>query len=538
MHVYGLAHVAAAGAAADTGNQSNGAEPAACRAIICTHGRQSKWSDYDLHPMLLHRLPSLRFLHPTHVQTLALDRMLDGQPTALTAETGSGKTLAYLVPLLHRLLSLPSPPPTAPSSTMGKQLPKAIVLVPNHLLIRQTAGTLALLAGNAAHVLTHPSDINNQSPPASPHAPLPSVLITTPAALTNHLHTSLPAFMSESGIQTLVLDEADLLLSGSYLAPTQAILRAVPRRAPNRPLLVLAAATLPPARSSKWPLALAQRAIPDLAVIRSSGSHAAPSTLDERFEYLTSTDDAHESGGTGGRGEALSARADKVLDILTDEQNDLRAAIVFTNLAKDVDPLAHYLRQRIDKEAGAWAQVYPMTSLPADSRDQLFTALRRQRNDMKPAVLVATDALARGIDLPSVNLVVHHTFPTDAVAYLHRVGRTARLGKPGVSVALVGAKDVALARGLELGSMGIEPSQDRILDPWPSSTRVTLVTIAVLYLTQVILAPPVQAAQVWQPEAIQSKAIAGVSGARAGAVAWNQRGAVVAGGKLGKARRV
>ncbi|KAI9190163.1 ATP-dependent RNA helicase [Blastocladiella emersonii ATCC 22665] len=376
----------------------------------------------DLHPALFERLSAQKLAEPTFIQSASYKLLssADAPRVALAAETGSGKTLAYLLPLLDRLLHNEKRTGIA-----------ALVLVPTADLARQVAGVVALYGTPQIAPLTHILD--------SPSSPT-SILVTTPAAL-NALPK--PDVMRRlADLDALVIDEADHLLSGGYQAATLDIIAAF--RKSRGTQIILAGATMSD-RSAKWPLALARRALPDLTLVESPRNHCTVPTLNEEFIR------AGPESDVDGRHVAVLSAIDAAA---TDAAHPADIVLVFTRKSDTVPALATALRN----DRPAWTVHAFSRHTDPDDRATLLANLRstRRARSESPTVVVCTDALARGVDLPRVTHVVHHTFPSDATTYLHRVGRTARAGKRGVSIALVGPKDERLAVALERTARGVK----------------------------------------------------------------------------------
>ncbi|KAI9219965.1 P-loop containing nucleoside triphosphate hydrolase protein [Blastocladiella britannica] len=384
------------------------------------------WADTGLHSTLVDRVKHLGLQHPTRIQSLVIPQLLEGQPTAIASETGSGKTLAYVLPVLHQLLVARTqlvPGSSATTTEQTRRRPNAVILVPTADLARQVAGVVSAVGQPlAVQVSTHPLDSHAPSISASP-----LVWVTTPAAVTAAVHARDLATALASA-SSLVVDEADHLLSGGYLASTESILRAAAQMTTSKGLMVaFAGATLATPRSRLWPMAIAQRLVPRLDTVRSAGVFRTTPTLAQEFVRVQSAADR------------LPAVLAAINTHLASGGRNGDVALVFTAKAAAVAPLASALA-----DAPSTQSLNVLAVTDAATRAAAVAAISGPPSTTSvsrpPVVLVTTDALARGIDCPRIALVVHHTLAADAAVYLHRVGRTARAGRSGTSLALVDAK--------------------------------------------------------------------------------------------------
>ncbi|KAJ3371400.1 ATP-dependent RNA helicase [Allomyces arbusculus] len=405
------------------------------------------WSDLDLPSALESALvDDLRLATPTEIQRKALPRLLHlGENLLVSAETGCGKTLCYVLPILHRILRDRDQLPRAGT-------PYALVLVPTADLARQVAAVVALLARAIPDLKVVPTTGLHDTPRADA-----TVLITTPAAAAADTPTVSGVRRRFEGARFVVVDEADLLLSAGAGRDTTRILQALGGKADGRQV-VLAGATVC-ARTSKWPLAAAAKLVPNLRAVASSALHRTLAGVTE--EFVSIDDEEQRSTVLAGLLRHLhSSPPDAPVPSTTDlvKSTDPAAphppppkdiTIVFTQRAADVPDLASHLQTAFPK----WPIHAFTPALGPDTRAATLHALTTSPNPS--AIVVTTDVLARGIDLPRVTHVVQHTLARDAATYLHRVGRTARGAQTtGRAVALFGAGEAPLATALRLAAQG------------------------------------------------------------------------------------
>ena len=325
---------------------------------------------------------------PTAVQAAVLEQDADGRDLIVSAQTGSGKTVAFgmaFAPQLFEGETLPRP-----------DLPRALVIAPTRELALQVARELQWLYGKAgARVSTcvggmDPSRERRQLSHGT------HIVVGTPGRLRDHLERGA---LDLSELKVVVLDEADEMLDMGFRDELEEILDATPEA--RRTLLF--SATMP-----KPIVALARRYQKDAFTI---------STL----------------GAERGHGDiAYQALAVAPSDIENAAVNLLRlhepdTAILFCATREAVRHLHSSLVDR------GFSAVALSGEHSQNERNHALQALR----DKRAQVCVATDVAARGIDLPSLSLVVHVEIPRDVEGLKHRSGRTGRAGKKGIAALIV-----------------------------------------------------------------------------------------------------
>jgi len=329
------------------------------------------------------------YASPTAVQSAVLENEVDGRDLIVSAQTGSGKTVAFGMAFAPQLFTegdrLPSP-----------GLPRALVIAPTRELALQVARELQWLYAKAgARVATcvggmDPSRERRQLSHGT------HIVVGTPGRLRDHLERGA---LDLSELATVVLDEADEMLDMGFREELEEILDATPET--RRTLLF--SATMP-----KPIVALARRYQRDARTI---------STL----------------GADRGHGDiAYQALAVAPSDIENATVNLLRlhepdTAILFCATR---DAVRHLHAKLVER---GFAAVALSGEHSQSERNHALQALR----DRRARVCVATDVAARGIDLPSLSLVIHVELPRDPEALQHRSGRTGRAGKKGIAALIV-----------------------------------------------------------------------------------------------------
>jgi len=355
------------------------------------------FSSFELDPRLQQGVRSLGFDQPTPIQSATIPVALAGQDVLGSAETGTGKTAAYLLPLLHRLLSLKA----------RQHTPRALILVPTRELAVQVA--------EQAHALSGRTDLRvvaifggvamgNQTNALRRGA---DVIIATPGRLIDHLEHKNVAFAS---LQVLVLDEADRMLDIGFLPDIRRIIALLPRERQT----MLFSATLVPAIVSLSAQITRQPA--RIQVEKRTTPDAIAQTFFPVPEHL---------------------KAKLLQELLHQEEMD--SVLIFARTKRRADRVVRLLR-----DANIRANV-----IHGDrSQGQRLAALEDFRRG-KARVLVATDIAARGIDVEGISHVVNYDVPMQAEDYVHRIGRTGRAQAVGCAYTLVTPTDETMARQIE-----------------------------------------------------------------------------------------
>ena len=358
------------------------------------------FADLGLRAELLTALTDLGYEEPTPIQRAAIPPLLAGRDVLGQAATGTGKTAAFALPLLQRL----EPP--------GRRAaPVAIVLVPTRELCMQVSQALHRY-GRSLHARVLP--IYGGQPIGRQLRELQSgvdIVVATPGRVLDHLGRG---SLRLDAIECVVLDEADEMLDMGFAEDIESILAATPTSRQT----VLFSATMP-ARIN----GIARRHLSDPIRIeieqevRASG--AAP--LVRQTAYVVAR--AHKTAALG-----------RILDIEAPT-----AALVFCRTRQEVDELTETLNGR-----GYRAEALH-GGMTQEHRDRVMGRLRSGTADL----LVATDVAARGLDVEILTHVVNYDVPSDAQAYVHRIGRVGRAGREGVAITLAEPREHRMLKTIE-----------------------------------------------------------------------------------------
>ena len=354
------------------------------------------FSSFSLHPHLLKALQEKGFNQPTPIQELAIPPLLQGRDVMATAVTGSGKTAAFLLPILHRLIGQPR----------GKT--RALVLVPTRELAVQITDHLRDLALHTS--LTAAAVYGGVSPAPQEQAFRKGVdvLVATPGRLLDHLRNK---YARLTGIDYLVLDEADRMLDMGFLPDIRRILEYLPAKRQT----LLFSATLPP------PIVTLAGEMLENPVSLNIALKPTPAAGISHVAYPV----PHELKST------------LLLALL--KQNMARSVLAFTRTKHRANRLADFL----EKHGVACARIHGNRS--QGQRTEALAGFKRGRF----RVLVATDIAARGIDVEALGLVCNFDVPPFAEDYVHRVGRTGRMNATGDACTFVSPDEERTLRSIE-----------------------------------------------------------------------------------------
>jgi ATP-dependent RNA helicase RhlE len=331
------------------------------------------FTSLKLHPSLLKGVKELGFVRPTPIQADAVPPALAGRDILACAMTGSGKTAAFVLPILHRLIDKP------------RGTTRALVLTPTRELAAQIVEDLNDLAVHTPVTAASVFGGVGMGPQEHAFRSGVDVIVATPGRLLDHF--SQP-YARLSGLEVLVLDEADRMLDMGFLPEIRKILRHLPSRRQT----LFFSATMPE---------------PILALTRDMLKNPVSINLERR---------AAPAVGITQAVYPVAQELKSALFLALLRRGDMREALVFTRTKHRADRLAKYLvRNGIEAE-----RIHGNRSQP-----QRTAALAGFKSG-KYRVLVATDIAARGIDIVELGHVVNFDVPKVPEDYIHRVGRTAR----------------------------------------------------------------------------------------------------------------
>jgi ATP-dependent RNA helicase RhlE len=350
---------------------------------------------FGLHETLVRGVRAAGFTDPWPIQVETIPAGLDGRDVLGLAQTGTGKTAAFALPFLHRLLEV------------RRQGPRVLILAPTRELATQIAVEVRMLAKfTPIKVVTiyGGASMRNQVDALRQH---PEIVVGCPGRVLDLLQQGV---LRLGRVETLVLDEADHMFDMGFLPDIRRILGALPARRQN----LLFSATMP-----KEIRGLADDLLTTPQVVELADT-APASTIDHALFLIA---EPHKR-----------ALLEHMLS-----RGDCHSAIVFTRTKHRARHLAEQLCKAGHRAVGLQG------NLSQAQRDRAMSGFRSRQYD----VLVATDIVARGIDVSGVSHVINFDVPNTPEAYTHRIGRTGRAERQGVACTFVTGNDHAWVRATE-----------------------------------------------------------------------------------------
>ena len=356
------------------------------------------FSEFDLHPSLLKALEAAGFTEPTAIQSAAIPVMLAGRDVIGSAQTGTGKTAAFALPLLQKL--------STSGQTMTRR-PRALVLTPTRELAAQVHENLRDYGKHMQVSATTIFGGVSMGPQINALRRGVDVVIATPGRLMDHMQQRT---LDLSGVETLILDEADRMLDMGFLPALKRILAALPKK---RQTLLFSATFAPAIKTLAMEFMHNPREI----------SVSTPNTVATLVSHQVHPVDA-------------SKKRDLLLHLLSVDSR--RQTLVFSRTKHGADKLVTFLN----------ASGLRTAAIHGNKSQNARTRALSDFKSGRVTVLVATDIAARGIDIEQLPIVINFDLPMVAEDYVHRIGRTGRAGSEGLAVSLVSHDESGLLRDI------------------------------------------------------------------------------------------
>jgi len=345
---------------------------------------------------LLSALKTLGFDSSTAIQAKTIPPLLAGKDVLGEAQTGTGKTAAFGLPALAKI-----------DTNIRK--PQLMVLAPTRELAMQVAAAIESFGKNmkGLRVATLYGGQSYQ-PQFQQLERGAQVVVGTPGRLMDHLRRK---SLKLDNLSVCVLDEADEMLNMGFLEDIQWILDHLPKTTQ----MALFSATMPPAIRK-----IANRFLKEPEHIKIAAVKKEKANI-KQFAWKVS-------------GIRKITALERIAEVV-----DYDAMIVFVRTRSDTVEVAEQLER-----AG-----YPALALNGDLNQAQRERCIEQMKSGKSSILVATDVVARGLDIPRISLVINYDLPGDNEAYVHRIGRTGRAGREGMSIAFVRPREMYSLRHYE-----------------------------------------------------------------------------------------
>jgi len=342
-----------------------------------------KFTEFNLSQELNLGLRDVGYDEPTPIQEKGIPLVLEGEDVIGAAQTGTGKTGAFVIPLMDKILR----------DRSGHT--QALILTPTRELARQIDEQIFAIgyhAGISSATVIGGSDFSEQVKAIRAGV---DIIVATPGRLLDQMNVLNLDF---SHLKYLVLDEADRMLDMGFLPDVSKIVEGLPEERQT----LLFSATMPEAIQK-----VVKKIMKDPKRVEIEGSKPADN-VDQQVYRVPGN------------------KRLQLIEALFDDL-DWSTAIIFTATKRGTDELEKLLQKRGVKAV----------SMHGDrSQEERNEALRLFKNRIFP-VMVATDVLARGIDIDNVSLIINYDVPNNSDDYIHRIGRTGRYDKKGTAITFV-----------------------------------------------------------------------------------------------------
>ena len=384
------------------------------------------FTHFELHPLLQKGLDEAGFTRCTPIQALTLPVALTGRDVAGQAQTGTGKTCAFLVALMNRLLTRPAVAERKDSD------PRALVIAPTRELaiqIDKDARNIGRYTGLKTALIYGGVDYDKQRQQLHDGC---DIIIATPGRLLDYYKQHVFGF---NGVETMVIDEADRMFDLGFIKDVRFIFRRLPAREQRQVLLF--SATL-----SHRVLELAYEHMHDAEKLVVETENVTADRVRQQVFFPSKEE-----------------KMPLLLNLL--ERTNPSRSIIFVNTKM----AAERVTERVKRQG------YRVGALSGDVPQLKRQKLLQRFQDGQLDILVCTDVAARGLHIPAVSHVFNYDLPQDAEDYVHRIGRTARLGAEGDAISFacdlyaMSLPDIETYIGQRIPVAAIEP--DMLVMPKP-----------------------------------------------------------------------
>ncbi|PJE09841.1 DEAD/DEAH box helicase [Legionella sp.] len=353
------------------------------------------FADLNLSNNILKALEDMKFKTPSPIQAQTIPLLLQGRDLIAQAQTGTGKTAAFALPILQNM-------------SHSSSATQALILAPTRELAIQVAEQFELLSARqniTVSVLCGGQDYRRQLKQLRDGA---QVVVGTPGRILDHIDRGT---LQLGQLSTFVLDEADEMLRMGFIEDVEAILS----KLPAAKQMALFSATMPHQIRQ-----IANNYLNDPVSVEIRADTATVKSIEQRFVFAS-----------------VAQKPDTLLRVLSVE--DYQGVIVFVRTKSSTEEVAELLQQ----------QGYRAMAIHGDITQALRERIIAQFRQGAIDILVATDVAARGLDVERVTHVINYDVPHDCETYVHRIGRTGRAGRSGVTVLFITPKESRILNTIE-----------------------------------------------------------------------------------------
>jgi Superfamily II DNA and RNA helicases len=354
-----------------------------------------QFEDFNLRPELVQAITALGYTQPTPIQAGIIPLMQEGCDVTGQAQTGTGKTAAFALPILNRI-------------DPEEYLPQALVVAPTRELALQVTEMIQSLGQfmNVSVLTVYGGTSYSQQLNQLRRGV--QVVVGTPGRILDLIKRGR---LDLTEVHTVVLDEADEMLSMGFVEDVEAILAATP----DERQTTLFSATLPPRIRE-----LARKYLRNPKTIAIQAEQVTVAATEQRVYYVNEHDK---------------------LAVLTRlfEMEDITTALIFTRTRVRTGELVNELNLR----------GYPSEALSGDLSQEAREHTMSRFRSGQVKVLVATDVAARGLDVEGITHVFNYDLPEETETFVHRIGRTGRAGRTGIAISFARPSERRQVRRIE-----------------------------------------------------------------------------------------
>ncbi|KAL0278720.1 UNVERIFIED_CONTAM: hypothetical protein PYX00_000457 [Menopon gallinae] len=365
----------------------------------------SKFDEAGLSSLVMTNIKKSSYKKPTPIQKHAIPIIMSGRDLMACAQTGSGKTAAFLIPIVNSLLEEES----LPNEDDGVATPQVLVVTPTRELAIQIyieAKKFTFGSALMTEICYGGTAVRHQMNKVQSGC---NLLIGTPGRLSDFLKRKV---FTLSEIRYFVFDEADRMLDMSFLTQVEEFLNHPTVNKNNDPRILMFSATFPEEVQR-----LATKYLRDYLFLAVGVVGGACTDVEQRFYPISKFD-----------------KRTKLIELLGERGSG--KTLVFVEKKRTADIIAAYLSEKD----------YPATSMHGDREQVLREEALKDFKSGRMDILVATAVAARGLDIKNVSHVINFDLPRSVDEYVHRIGRTGRVGNRGLATSFFDAEaDSALA---------------------------------------------------------------------------------------------
>ena len=351
------------------------------------------FDNFNFDPSLLEALDAMGFKEPSPIQEQAIPLILENRDLIACAQTGTGKTAAFLLPILNKI-----------AQQKDRKGVNTLIIAPTRelaLQIDQQVEAFGYFLGVSSIPVYGGGDGASFDQQKKAFTKGVDLVIATPGRLISHINLGYTNFKN---VQHLVLDEADRMLDMGFFNEIMSVVKKLPE---NRQTLLFSA-TMPSKIRE-----LSKKLLTNPEQINIALSKPAEGVV--QGAYMTYP----------------QQKIPLIEKLLQGKEDKYPSVIIFSSTKRVVREITQALSRKRFKVAEI------SSDLDQKQREETLLSFKAHRTQ----ILVATDILARGIDIKEISLVINYDVPHDAEDYVHRVGRTARADQTGVALTFITPKD-------------------------------------------------------------------------------------------------